>query len=73
MVTNYIGRKGGKDSTKITIIICTESGPLQSPLPSLDRSSRCFNPSRALSPEHADKSAGSCLGGSSSGPLTNWL
>jgi hypothetical protein len=40
-------------SISITSIISTESGPLQSPLLSLDRSSRYSNLSRALSPELA--------------------
>jgi hypothetical protein len=47
---------------KIPHIITTKSGPLQSPLPSLDRSSRCSNLSRALGPEHTNKSAGFCSG-----------
>jgi hypothetical protein len=40
----------------------------QSPLPSLNLSSRRSNLSRALSPEHANESARFCSGGSSSGP-----
>ena len=58
---------------KMTHIICAESGPLQSLLPSLDRSSRCSNLGRALSPEHASESAGSRSGESSSGPLEHRL
>jgi hypothetical protein len=44
-----------------------QSDPYQSPLPSLDLSSRCSNLSRALSPEHANESAGFWSGGSFSG------
>jgi hypothetical protein len=43
------------DPLKITNIISAKSRPLQSPLPSLDLSSRCSNLSRALSPKHANK------------------
>ncbi|KAF4626696.1 hypothetical protein G7Y89_g11464 [Cudoniella acicularis] len=64
---------GAAETCSFTAIICAETGPLQSPLPSLDLSSRCSNLSRALSPEHADKSAGACLGGSSSSSLENRL
>jgi hypothetical protein len=45
----------------------------QSPLPSLDLSSRCSSLSRALSPKHASELAGLRLGGSPSGSLENRL
>jgi hypothetical protein len=57
----------------ITDIISTESGPLQSPFPPLDLSSRCYNLSRALSPKHAKKSAGSCSWDPLLAPVENRL
>jgi hypothetical protein len=44
----------------LTTIISDDNWAQQSPFPSLDLSSRCSNLSRALSPEHANESAGSC-------------
>ncbi len=60
---SYWNKIGSRERLRVTNIISVESGPLQSPLPSLDRSIRCSNLSpnliphlsRALSPEHADK------------------
>jgi hypothetical protein len=73
MVTNRIGRNIGKDSARIIDIICAETGPLQSPPLSLSLSSRCFNLSRALNPDHAAMSAGSYSGDPLLGPLENQL
>jgi hypothetical protein len=51
--------KDGYTSFKVS----DDTWAYQSPLPSLDLSSRCSNLSRALSPEHASESAGSLSGG----------
>jgi hypothetical protein len=72
-LTNRVKSEKEKILSETTIIIYTESYPHQSPFPSLDLSSRCSNLSWALSPEHANESAGSCSGGSVSGPLANRL
>jgi hypothetical protein len=61
----------------ISATISDDNSAHQSPLLSLDLSSRCSSLSRALSPEpspeHASESAGSRLGGSPSGSLENRL
>jgi len=57
---DFIENVGNRPSLTSTYIICAESWLHQSPFPSLDLSSRCSNLNRALSPEHADESAGSC-------------
>jgi hypothetical protein len=58
MVTNRIGRKGGKDSAEITCITIDNNLTHQNPFPSLNLTSRRSNLSQALSLKHANEPAG---------------